>query len=149
MNHRMRIPMPAQKRSRFLFLLRIWGIYRLQWKANWTAQEVLHCQIWASTQILKNISMCLKEILALKFSNISFKSSKFRLKYLKLLSSKKMKESNKRLRIINSKLSSMKEVHRLTKMSESKYATWEMAVGLTIISLKEFKLDSIEVQKWC
>jgi hypothetical protein len=93
--------------------------------------------------------MCLKEILALKFSNISFKSSKFRLKYLKLLSSKKMKESNKRLRIINSKLSSMKEVHRLTKMSESKYATWEMAVGLTIISLKEFKLDSIEVQKWC
>lgn len=41
----------------------------------------------------------------------------------------------------------MKEVHRLTKTSESKYATWEMAVGLTIISLKEFKLDSIEVQK--
>jgi len=58
-----------------------------------------------------------------------------------------MKESNKRLRIINSKLSSMREVLRLMKMSESKYATWVMAAGLTIISLKEFKLDSIEVQK--
>ena len=35
------------------------------------------------------------------------------------------------------------------KMSELKYVTWVMAAGLTIISLKEFKLDSIEVPKLC
>lgn len=43
----------------------------------------------------------------------------------------------------------MKEAHRSMKMSELKYVTWVMAAGLTIISLKEFKLDSIEVPKLC
>jgi hypothetical protein len=35
------------------------------------------------------------------------------------------------------------------KMSELKSATWVMAAGLTIILLKEFKLDSIEVRRSC